>query len=238
MGLRDLLAFLTTLPAGGGSLEGAASSFYAAPAVGLIVGSIVAAAAWAASYRPALGPAVVVALHALLTGTLNLDGLMDYFDVVGSGLRGQEALRVLKDPRKGAFAVAAAVVVLALRASAAYYLLRRPAVMVASYVAAYEGGYLAAAVGREEPYEGLARRFSEESRRAPSIAKNLALTAAICAALALLSGPRSLLPLLALAAPYALVADAERRLGFVNGDVIGASIELAGAIAMVVGALA
>src|SRR5204863_9798532 len=57
---------------------------------------------------------LLVALHALLTGALHLDGLSDVVDGLG-GSRGdrERALEIMKDPRAGAFGVVALVLLLA-----------------------------------------------------------------------------------------------------------------------------
>jgi len=112
VGFRDLLSFLTTLPVGGRSLEGAADSFPEAPLVGLLVGLAAGGLGGLAGllWGSCMAGAVYMAAYTLVTGGLHLDGYADVEDVLGSGLRGGEALRVLKDPRRGAHALAMVVV--------------------------------------------------------------------------------------------------------------------------------
>ena len=137
MGLRDLLAFLTALPLGGGSLEGAARSIHLAPLAGLLVGSLVAAAYTAGLevLPPPGAAALALAAHLAVTGGLHLDGFADYSEVVLARARGGDAERILRDPRRGGMALAAvstlAAARLGLLASQPH-----PALVAASYVAA------------------------------------------------------------------------------------------------------
>ncbi|MGC9112340.1 adenosylcobinamide-GDP ribazoletransferase [Acidilobus sp.] len=240
MGLRDLLALFTRLPVGSGDLGTAASSFYMVPIVGLVEGLIVSLVGLAVSVvRPApmLAASLMVIAHVAVTGGLHLDGLADYGDVLGSGLRGEEAVRVLKDPRKGSFAIMAVVVALAARLSAFYYLYRCPAVIVAAYVSSLEASFVAARTGAQEPYEGMASRFERAARDDRQLLLNTLTYIVIMTAIAIVR-PFSLISAAALLAGFLLAADANSRLGFVNGDVMGASIEVGGVVALVLGALA
>ncbi len=232
MGLGDLISLLTTIPARG-SREGAAGWFFAAPLVGLLEGLIVSLVGLALRAWPLISSACMVLAHVALTGGMHLDGTADYADVIGSHRRGQDALKVLKDPRRGSYGIVAVVVVLLTRYSSLYYLTSHPLAVVASYVVGMEGAYLTSLLGSVEPYEGMARLIELESRRRTKIFLNVVT---MCLAFGMLSyvQPRVLLELSALAVPLIVTADSNRRLGFVNGDVIGFSIELDETLALLV----
>src|SRR6185503_21270080 len=103
-GLLTALGFLTRIPVPAGSwAPGPSVAFF--PAVGLLLGTISAGAAWLLFDRFGLAPHPVwalalVGLQALLTGALHLDGLSDVVDGLGGG-RGDRAraLEIMKDPR-------------------------------------------------------------------------------------------------------------------------------------------
>jgi adenosylcobinamide-GDP ribazoletransferase len=239
LSVRDLLALFTRLPVGSGSVEGAASSFYLVPLVGLVEGAIVSLVGVAISYLrlQLLAAALMIAAHLAVTGGMHIEGLADYSDVLGSGLRGEGALKVLKDPRRGSFAVVAVVVALLVRFSALYYLAASPVIIMASYISSLEASFIVARLGVEEPYEGMARPFTRSAKLAEQLRLNIIVYVALMAALALFD-PVSLVTALSLAAGLLVALDANSRLGFVNGDVIGTSIELGGLVALVAGALA
>ncbi|ESQ21054.1 MAG: Cobalamin-5-phosphate synthase [uncultured Acidilobus sp. CIS] len=192
--------------------------------MGLLEGAIVAAVGFPLRQRSLLAAAVMLIAHVLLTGAMHLDGSSDYGDVLGSRAKGKEALRVLKDPRRGAFGVVTAAVLIVARFSAFYYLAGRPVLVVASYVTGLESAYITSFLGYEEPYDGMARLITAEAKRPRKLLLNLTITALCLAPLALLNVV-SLLGLVGLAAAFVIAHDANRRLGFVNGDVLGFSIE-------------
>lgn len=79
------------------------------PAVGLLVGAIVGAAAWSVGSltTPLVGAAVGVLLGVLVTGAFHEDGLADIADAFVGGWNVEDRLRILKDPLHGSYGVAA-----------------------------------------------------------------------------------------------------------------------------------
>jgi adenosylcobinamide-GDP ribazoletransferase len=116
--MRNALALLTILPTGRRPLPAMGSAgLLAFPVVGLLVGL-----AWAGAgavgmvwWGPLVAAAAVVAVDAIVTGGLHLDGVADVGDVVGSRRRGPAALEVARDPSVGALGVVTLVGVLVLR---------------------------------------------------------------------------------------------------------------------------
>jgi adenosylcobinamide-GDP ribazoletransferase len=91
--------------------------------------------------------------------------------------------------------------------------------------------FISAASGTPEPYEGMGRAFVELSRSRRAASSNILVMAGIAAAYLMLLGPRYAAALTIIVGFSALtsllvVLDAERRLGFVNGDVLGATYEV------------
>jgi len=243
-GLRSLLSLLTSIPLGGGKLEDAARSFYAIPLVGVLEGLAVSTCLYLLGV---LGLAAEVAAltyvvaHVVLTGGIHLDGFADYSDVLGSRLRGERALAVLKDPRRGAYGV----LLTALLVTASYALAERVyltlpglelvALITASYTSSAESIYVAATVGVAEPYQGLAREVTLRAKELKSAVKNSSTYLLVVLVLALLvwatQPPAALAKLLAVSSLPLLVGwfvgrDANLRLGFVNGDVLGFCYEV------------
>ncbi len=106
--LRLALGFLTVLPVhmveapAPGDMGRAAGWF---PWVGLLIGFVV----WAAKYGldqilpPLVSAGLCVALWALLTGGLHLDGLADCWDGMMNASDPSRRLEIMKDPRLGSF---------------------------------------------------------------------------------------------------------------------------------------
>ncbi len=236
--MRALLVacrYLTTLPLprGGsaGDLGRAAGWF---PVVGLLLGAILAAAALAAARvaPPPVAAVLVVALWALLTGGLHLDGLADTLDGLGGGWSREEALTIMRDARTGAYGVTAIVLVLAAKLAV---LASLPADL------AWRGLVVAPALGRLGPLvlarccpparaEGAGHAFAlSVGARGLAVATSVAVAAAV-----LVLGPWGIALVGVagvLAVAFALYLRA--RLGGLTGDCLGALVEIGEAAVLV-----
>jgi len=235
-GVKSLIAFLTALPLRGADLDSAAKSFYALPIVSVVEGLLVSVMTipLALYSSPWLASIAFLAIHVAITRGLHIDGLADYADAVGSLRTGEEALRIMKDPRKGAFAVMAICIYVAtiiVSSSSIFSTVTSARKLVGAILSLYlwslESMYLVAAMSAPEPYQGLGRKFVESAKIVSNGVKNAVLVAAIQALCFWLCGPLSLVPIATSLATSALVSrDCMKRLGFANGDVLGASNEL------------
>ena len=124
--MRRLLAgisFLSRLPVPGNLTFDAADVGKATllfPLVGALLGGIQALGAITFGARlPAfLAAALLVALSALVTGALHLDGLADMADGFGGGRTREDVLRIMRDHAIGAYGAVALIVVLAIKVAA------------------------------------------------------------------------------------------------------------------------
>jgi adenosylcobinamide-GDP ribazoletransferase len=107
------LQFLTRLPTPAFVVDDAAfaRSMRWFPAVGLVIGALVAGAAWAgAIVDPWLGALAALITWVGVTGALHLDGLSDVADASGAAHKDRERLlAALADPHVGSFGVVAIV---------------------------------------------------------------------------------------------------------------------------------
>lgn len=237
-GLTAAIAFLTRIPLGGGSrdLNGAAPWF---PWVGTLVG-LVAAGTYAAAHRwlpSALAAVLATTAGVLLTGALHEDGLADTADALGSGATGEEALRILRDPRLGTYGVIAVVVSLVWRVLTLASL--PPAWALGGLVLAHALGRSAAvvlaAIAEPARADGLGRAAVLEIRPVDtSVATISALVIGSVAA------GVWLVPVVVLAALSFLFwrGLATRRLGGVTGDVLGACEQVVEILALTTVAVA
>lgn len=117
------LQFLTVLPIridGAPDAKTTGRSLLYYPLVGLLIGALLAAAAWMLDDAPPLlGAAVLLTAWVAVTGALHLDGLADSADawVGGHGDR-DKTLAIMKDPRSGPMAVVTLVLVLLIKFTA------------------------------------------------------------------------------------------------------------------------
>jgi adenosylcobinamide-GDP ribazoletransferase len=243
-GVRLALTTFTVAPVRATRVDRAAAgaAMALAPAVGAALGVLVGAVllALAGLGAPALlaGTAAVAASAALTRG-LHLDGLADTADGLGSYRSADAALEIMRRPDVGPFGVAALVLTLLAQAAALAALAGRawPAALAAVATAAATGRLAAAwACRRGVPAarpEGLGALVAGTVGAAPLAVGTLAV--AVLAVPAVPGRPWQG-PAAALAALAAVVLwqrHAVRRLGGVTGDVLGASVEGATALAYV-----
>ncbi len=246
-GLASLTSLMTRLPVGGGCLRDAGEFSYLSPLIGLIVGAF----SWfpsiyssMASSSPAVGGAAYVASYLLITGCIHIDGFADFIDAALSGARGFDALRIMKDSRRGSFAAAWVSTLLIASYALSVAINSRLGTsslnpleclkysLILSLINAWgvEGVFTAACIGRSEPYDGMGRYFTEFAGKPLSIALNLLVVGSLITAYSLILGvnPYALTASLASSAVAGLLTGSwgNRLLGFVNGDVLGAAAEL------------
>ena len=233
---RALLSLTTILPSGVFSLEEAARGFYMINIIGLLEGVMITLILYMLkTYVPdLLLSSLYVMFHIMLTGGIHLDGFADYSDVIGSRARGLKAIEILKDPRKGSFAIIMLGINMFLSQSSMYIILSSDFFLtiypklIFLYVLSAESMYIVSLLGREEPYQGLGRLFISYSKEKINIFKNLLLMFIITLSMIFMSSHKMLVLnsiILSVLISYIIYIDADRRLGFVNGDVLGFSYE-------------
>ncbi len=230
--LASLVSFLTILPSPSRDLALASEALWASPLIGLLVAIISWASLWIVGLVDAwLGAFTFTALAYLLSGLLHLDGFIDFADVLSTGARGEEAYKILKDPHKGGKGIAYTILLVV----SVYLVYTRLAVLsplaaAVAIVATYEALYMTGAMGDPPPYQGLGRLFIVNSRG--RLASNLAAYVLSQLLLIVAGGLEALVAALGstaavLATSAYTVSRARRSLGWVNGDVLGFSLELA-----------
>jgi adenosylcobinamide-GDP ribazoletransferase len=234
-GIRLALATFTVLPVPAGRVDRSAAgpAMLLAPVVGALLGALVGAVTYLPGPTLVLG-GLAVGLSALLTRGLHLDGLADTADGLGSFRRGADALAVMRRPDVGPFGVATLVVVLLLQAGAYPAL---PAPVVGAAVALATGRLAATWACRRGVPAAAPDGLGALVAGSVPVAAAAVLTVGVGALSALAvdgrwwQGPLAVLAGLAVA--EVLVRHAVRRFGGINGDVLGAAIELATTVALI-----
>jgi cobalamin 5'-phosphate synthase/cobalamin synthase len=231
--LRAAVAFLTRVPVDRGGDVTAADVGRGAvwfPAVGAAVGGAAAITAWAVALAlpPAVAALAAVAVGALLTGALHLDGLADTADGYGAATR-ERALEIMRDHAVGAFGVLAITLDVGLRTAAVAALLARPHGLLALVAAGALSRSASACLGLLLPD---ARAAAGAGGRASLLAgggpRRALVAAGLGAAVAVpcLGGWHGPAVVAAAAGAAALWGwHCRRRLGGVTGDTLGAASE-------------
>ncbi|WP_031510131.1 adenosylcobinamide-GDP ribazoletransferase [Streptomyces megasporus] len=252
-GVRFAFGTLTVLPVRGARWDRAAArrGMEWAPLAGAVVGACAAAAGAVAlllGLSPLSAAIVTVAVPAVLTRALHLDGLADVADGLGSGKPAEGALAVMRRSDIGPFGVVALLLVL----------LAQVAAVAELYVGGLAHGALAVAVAAVTARTAmtLASRKGVPAARPEGLGAAVAgvvpvrSAAVVGAAVVMLAavvagvseGPYRAVSyasavVLALGAAEALLVRCRRRLGGVTGDVFGALAETALTTTLVVLAL-
>lgn len=224
-GLRLALAFLTRLPLPPARAEMAfehALPWF--PWIGLLLGAacLLLAQVLSRFFSPLLVAVLTLIAWSILSGFLHLDGLADCWDALFPPLPTEKRWHVLKDPHLGAFGIIGLVLHLLLKVTALISVLNlHPLGLL---IAPIWARWLVLWVGRLPPArpEGLGAAFARAvTPRALLWSSPLPLL------LIPVGGWYSLIALpLATVSSAALGWLAQRRLGGISGDVLGAVIEI------------
>jgi adenosylcobinamide-GDP ribazoletransferase len=232
--LRSAVAFLTVIPvAAGEGKPGARLGRAYFPAVGALLGLLagVVLALTAAITSQMLGAVAAVAVMAVLTGGLHLDGVADAADgLFGRGDRAQR-LQTMRDPRVGSFGAIALIVVL-LGDVAALSALTPASAIVALVIGGALSRWAMLWVIAFLPYvreTGLGVAAGGANR-----VFDLILGSALAVLVCLLDWRRALVALLLVGLTALIVSGvARRRIGGATGDIYGATTELCQVAALI-----
>lgn len=197
------------------------------PVVGLLLGAALALADWLLTpfVAPLVRDVILVAVLAVLTGALHLDGVVDTFDGLFTGATPARRLEIMRDPRAGSYGVVAVVLLLTLKLAALASLppmLRTAALIVAPCLGRW-GIVLATGAFAYARPEGMGRAFKESIRWTHvAVAGILSLGAA-----GLLAGAGGLLIWTVVCTAVLLAGRwVVGRLGGLSGDTYGAICEI------------
>ncbi len=220
------LGFLTSFPVRTpapqpGNLGRAGGWF---PIVGLFIGAILAGMHYALNqvFSPLLSAALVVALWALLTGGLHLDGLADCGDGLLATVSRERRLEIMRDPRLGTFGGATLILHLLLK-TFAIASLSVPAIiafLLAPSIARWT--ILIIAVQPSARPGGMGDAFKQGLNR-----RVYAGAAIVPIVFIALGGWRAVIAAaLAHLAVWGIIRLTRSRLGGVTGDVFGLTVEM------------
>ena len=251
---RVALSLFTTIPAGVSGMvddDVAARAILWLPAIGLLLGGIGACVVLAVGSLNStgggrlLGAALAVAVIAVLTGGLHLDGLADTADGLGSRRPAAGALEIMRRSDIGPMGVGALVLVLLIQVAAIAAVPRLP-LAAAALVLAEVTGRVSVVIATSSPAArpgGFGALVAGRTTAADRAVTAGALACAVVAAGLTAAGPALAAGGLAAAlagllAGWLLRRTARQRLGGMTGDVFGAILQVSATTALVVAALA
>ena len=229
--MRPLITALRTLtcfPVPGADTASLATALPFFPAVGVLIGLLVAWSLYLVSLSGwSLGAGIIGMIVAVrITRGLHVDGLADVSDALGAGRTRERRLEIMKDPHTGAFGVMAIVADLGLKAAALAQLasLHQWALVVIPFIVSRTiQVLLAVSLPYARPEGGTAGAFVEQARPL-HFALALACAAAFCGAVAGMTG--LILLLQGLVATVLLRLWMKHNFGGVTGDLLGTSNEV------------
>ena len=235
------VAFLTRVPLRR-PFEGAdvGRATLAFPLVGAAIGALLyGASVLVASRLPTLLAAtILVALSAWVTRALHLDGLGDLVDGLGGGGSRDDALRIMRDSRIGAFGAVALVLLILIKVAALDAILSRDVSLPTLVLTPALARWASVPMSYWLPYA------RAEGGLGSALADHVGFTELLGATLISLALVAVLAPRLGgalwaavLVTSLVMGAIVMRRLGGVTGDVLGANVELSEAAAFVVAVL-
>jgi adenosylcobinamide-GDP ribazoletransferase len=251
-GLRLAITLLTVLPVRGPLADPdrvvAGEAMMWAPAIGLLLGASAAGVMVGVDRPlgagPLVGAVLAVAVLALLSRGLHLDGLADLADGLGSGRPAEAALDIMRKSDIGPLGVVTLVFAVLIQVTALAHaestggMARGAAAVVTALVTsrlaitwACRSGVPAARPG------GLGAMVAGTVRPVVALSQTVLVLVASVGAVLLWNQVGWTLPLaalLGLGSAFALEQHAVRRLGGVTGDVLGALAEVATTVALVV----
>ncbi len=227
--LKSLICFISIIPFQGSSLEDAAEAFYLSPLIGCLVLGIPSAslAFILSTFMKNPVPAFLsFAFYVFLSGFNNIDGLMDFSDAIMTRGNRETKIKVIHDKYAGSFAVTSLLLNFMLISGALLTLSTTS--LVKAYIAASSLSFLTAVLATylSPPMKNskLGRIFIEKTSRS-----NVKATVSFAAPVFIVSifktqGVVSLIASLILL--LVIVHSSKKALGGINGDVLGALIEL------------
>ncbi|MEP6659849.1 MAG: adenosylcobinamide-GDP ribazoletransferase [Acidimicrobiales bacterium] len=235
-GLRAAITFLTRVPAGDCPADIATAPPWF-PFVGAIIGAFVGVifvGCWHL-VAPAVAAVLALATGALVTGAFHHDGLADTADAFGGGWSPAQRLEIMKDSRHGTFGVIAIVLVVVAQVAALATL--GPAQGFAALVAAHTLGRAGAvalmmSLPAARP-DGLGAEYTQRLRTGSAISGIV-----VGALLATIVMGSWVLPAIAAVVVTSLAVGvlANRKIGGIVGDVLGAAEQVGESAVLIVAA--
>ena len=210
------------------------------PVAGALIGALWWGLAWLlrlSHLHIMLKAAILTVAPFLLTGFLHLDGYLDTSDAVLSRRPLEEKLRILKDPHKGAFAVAMATVLFVLQFAAVYAAIdggQKPAPLILIAVISRCCAALSLLCLKAMPQSGYANMFKQHTGPPHRVFLIVFTTATIAVSYPLAGLPGLAAVLAAVACFVGAMAYAYKEFKGVSGDLAGFALvagELGGLVA-------
>lgn len=227
-GFLSAMGLLTRLPLPAIHAPQGASSAWAWPLVGVVIGGLnmaIAAVLLWMQVPVTVTAAVVLGTNAILTGALHEDGLADTADGFFGGWTPARRLEIMKDSHIGSYGTLALIVTVLARWSALQVVLTGSLWGLVAVAALSRAPMVALLAGLPNARgKGLAQSVGQPEQQVAATA--IAIAFAVAAVMAGLTTAFMMTAIVA-AGTFALALVAKARIGGQTGDVLGASQQLA-----------
>lgn len=227
----DFLTVIPVKPKAISDLKDVGESAWAFPLVGALIGVVLLSFHWVCNllFPPSVASILVVTLWIIITGGLHLDGWADCMDALPPAMTQELRREILKDPRLGSFGALGLVIILLLK-WIAISVLTYPAFILLFAPMVGRWMIIVTVINAQVGHGGMAARFKG------SITKDSVFWASVTLLPVLIFfGFKGLvLVISAFLAGKFFKKIAEKRLGLINGDVLGAICELSEVVVLVV----
>ncbi len=193
------------------------------PITGAVIGILLSfsAVVFGLLFSHLIASILVVATWAIITGGLHLDGWSDCWDAIAASVTPERRNEIMKDSRLGTFGALALMILVALKGASVYSISGLLPLIVAPIVG--RGLMIVGAYNAPTGGSGIGALFLQNLK-----SDSVKIAAVLTVGAVLLCGWRGVFAgLLALALVFGFRKVAEDRIGFINGDIMGAMCELA-----------
>jgi len=240
LGFKLMLSYFTVVPVRFKAKDDLSSSSVLAamlfwlPFAGLLLGGITLGLYFSLEKLGWFAALIAATAYPMLYGFLHTEAVMDVADALYAGHSGKDAYSIIKDPSVGAMGVLWTTGIFLLKTAGISYLLLH------QYYTLLPALFIASRMGLQMLLSTRHFRSSFLTAMQQEFHTTLFLYASLffTAAGLLLTGISFLFLLaLALSLSYAAATSLSERLGFMNGDVLGATLELTESLLLIAGAL-
>ncbi len=232
-GFLALISFATIIPTGIHDISAAAEFFYLIPLVGFIEGLIVIPLLFIpiTSFLKAI---LVLLVLYTITGLIHIDGFTDFIDALASRKTGEEVLKIMKEPCRGAIAIVSDILLIIVTYIALVIVANNEYnwyIILISQIFAFESIFLLATISNSPKYEGLGKLFITKAKDIKKSLVNILLLILLLFIVAYNINMMKILSLVSAAIITLIILlytniKSHKVLGYANGDILGFCLEL------------
>ena len=232
-GFLALISFVTIIPTGVYDVSAAAEYFYLIPLIGFIEGLTVVPLIFI-PVTSLLKAILILLILYIITGLIHIDGFTDFIDTLASRKTGEEALKIMKEPCRGAIAIVSDILLILITYISLIIVTNDEYnwyIILLSQTFAFESMFLLAIISESPKYEGLGKLFITKAKDIKKDLVNILLLVVLLFIAIYNINIMKILFLVAMASVTLIILlytniKSHKILGYANGDILGFCLEL------------